>query len=177
MALGELLQKHADAIVAKWLEAVLAMYGDASSAAFAKQKDPFANPVGHSLRVATRGIFDVLVDEMDPEKIHRHLNEVVRIRAVQEFSASQAVSFVFRLKEVLRAELPEAVADPRLAGELAEIEARIDWIALAAFDIYVECRERVCELRVKEMKRQVSWVMDRMNRRDAEPDLAPSDPE
>ena len=62
-------------------------------------------------------------------------------------------------------------------SELAKLEADIDRIALAAFDVYVQCREQLCELRVNEVKRRVSWVMERMSKRVVEPELAPANPE
>jgi hypothetical protein len=70
------------------------------------------------------------------------------------------VSFVFLLKRVIRAEIKEA-ADRAAADELAEIDAQIDQIALFAYDIYVKCREQVYELRVNEVKRNVSAIMER----------------
>jgi hypothetical protein len=169
MTFRELLQENKDVIVQRWLDDVLATYPEASSAAFARQKDPFANPTGHSLRVGTRGIFEALLDGADAEKIRQHLHEIVRIRAVQEFSASEAVRFVFHLKAAVRAELTKASRDRRFSSELAEFEDQIDRIALVAFDVFVECREQVCELRVNEVKRRVSWVVDRMNRRGLDP--------
>ena len=36
---------------------------------------------------------------------------------------------------------------------------------MIAFEIFVECRESVCELRINEVKRRVSWVMEKMNAR------------
>ena len=179
MTLGELLRENKDAIVQRWLDDALATYPADSSAAFGRQKDQFANPVGHSLRVATRGIVEALVDEcaMDVERIHEYLHEVIRIRAVQEFSASAAVGFVFRLKQAVRAELAKAAENPAIAGELAKLEAEIDRVALVAFDIFVQCRERICELRVNEVKREVSWVMGKMNERDCDPEPDRIDPE
>ena len=169
MTFGELLRDNKDAIIQRWLEDVLATYPGTSAGAFKRQKDPFANPVGHSLRVGTRAIFEALIDGMDADKIGEYLQEIIKIRAVQQFSASQAVSFVFRLKKAIRAELGKAASDPRFSSELAEIESCIDRIGLAAFDVFVECRERVCELRVNEMKRRVSWVADKMNGRGCDP--------
>ncbi|GAG33495.1 unnamed protein product, partial [marine sediment metagenome] len=140
--------------------------------AFKRQKDPFANPVGHSLRVGTRRIFEALLrgmdlgkgdlGKMDVEKIRQDLHEMVKIRAVQQFSASEAVGFIFHLKEAVRAQLAEAVKDPRFSDELAQLDGQIDRVALAAFDLFVQCREQVYELRVNEVKRRVSWVMDKM---------------
>ena len=169
------MQKKKDAVVQRWLEDALATYPKDGSALFSREKDPFANPVGHSLRVGTRGIFDDLLDGTQSEKTRQHLHEIIKIRAVQQFSASQAVRFVFRLKEVIRAELGNAVRDPQLASELTEFEGRIDRMALAAFDIFVQCREQVCELRVNEAKRRVSWIVDKLNERGTNPELARTD--
>jgi len=172
MTLAELLQKNKEAIVERWADGVLATYGGEASAAFKRQKDQFANPVGHSLRKGTRGIFETLLEGADAERIREHLREIVKVRAVQQFSASQAVGFVFLLKESVRAELGKALSDSRLSSEVVKFEGQIDRIALAAFDVFVECREQVYELRVNEVKRRVSWVVDKMNNRDLDPDLA-----
>ena len=176
MTFVELLRQNKDAIVQRWLEGVLATYPGDSPAALSRQKDPFANPVGHSLRVGTRGLFEALLEGMDAEKIRNSLDEIIRIRAVQEFSASQAVGFVFLLKEAVRAELGKAVKDPRFSSELAVFEGRVDRIALAAFDLYVQRREQVYELRVNEVKRQVAWVVDKMKGSGQEPEPAAANP-
>ena len=162
------LRKNKDTIVRRWLEGVLATYPEESRAAFARQKDPFANPIGHALRVAAPALFEALfdgVDALDAEEIRRHLREIIKIRAVQEFSASAAVGFVFQLKQSIRTELGKAIEDPRVAAELVEFEGRIDRMALAAFDVFVECREQVCELRINEVKRSVSWVAEKKSKR------------
>lgn len=163
VSFGELLQQSEDAIVARWLKAALSVYPDEASGAFRRQKDPFANPIGHSLRTGTREIFEALLDSMDSERIHRNLQEIISIRAVQEFSASQTVAFIFELRNAVRAELGSSASEPQVASELARFDDRIDQVALAAFDVYVDSRERLCNLRVNEVKRQVSWIVNKMN--------------
>jgi len=175
MTLGELLLEHRHAIVQAWLDDVLATYSEDACKVFKKQKDPFANPVGHALRVATREIFEALLDEAEPSRIREVLHPVIKIRAVQEFSASQAVGFIFRLKEAIRTTLGKAMAEPRLASEWAKIEGQIDQVALAAFDVFVECRQQLYELRVNEVKRNVSWVMEKMSQRDSDSGLTRAD--
>ncbi|UCF34375.1 MAG: RsbRD N-terminal domain-containing protein [Phycisphaerales bacterium] len=165
MKFGELLREKTDAIVQRWFADVSATYPGDTAVAFRRQKDPFGNPVGHSLRVGTRRIFEALRDGVDAAEMEPYLRDMVKIRAVQQFSASQAVGFVFRLKEAVRAELGQAVEDPQFMFELAELERRIDRVALAAFDVFVECREQVCELRVNEVKRSVSWLLEKTNER------------
>jgi hypothetical protein len=169
LTLRDMLRDKRDAIARTWLEEVLATYPAGSAALFARESDPFANPVGHSLRLGTERILDALLDGTDVEEIREHLLAVMKIRAVQQFAPSQAAAFVLRLREIVRAALGGVAADPESYAELAKLDAQIDRIALVAFDAYVACREQVHELRINEVKRQVSWVLDRMNRRD--PDL------
>jgi hypothetical protein len=173
MTLGKLLENHKDAIVQRWLDELLDAYGGDSGAAFRREKDPFANPVGHSLRIGTLGIFESLLGRKDDEQVRQLLRDIIKIRAVQQFSPSRAISFLFRLKDVIREELREAVGNPQLASEWAELDGRIDRVALAAFDIFVECREQVYDLRVSELKRSVSWVVERMNRDNDDSDVDP----
>ena len=181
MTLGELLRKKKEAVARRWVEDVLATYADEAAAAFNRQKDPFANPVGHSLRVGTAEILQVLLDEGDTEETRRPLQEIVKIRAIQDYSAREAVAFVFRLKGAVRTELGKAANGPRLAAELIEFDDKVDRVALVAFDVYVRCREQVYQLRVNEAKRRYSWVVDKLAERGYDPGLAcsgasPSEP-
>ena len=171
MTLRRMLLEKREAIARRWLEVALATYPGNSAAVFAREKDPFANPVGHNLRVGTERILDVLLDGADARAIHEPLHEIMKVRAVQQFAPSEAVAFVFRLKEAVRAELGDAAVDPNFSSELAELDAWIDRIALAAFDAYVGCREQVYQLRINEVKRRVSWIVGKVNQQESEPEL------
>jgi hypothetical protein len=176
VTLEELVKQRMDAVAERWVEDVLSAYADDAAALFRRERDPFANPLGHGVREGTRGLLEVLVGGVEEDEACKHLDEIVRIRAVQQIPPSQALSFVFSLKPILRKELPEATRDPKLALELEELEARVDKLALMAFDRYSDCREEVSQLRISEVKRQVSWVLEKMNRRDGASDEDPASP-
>jgi hypothetical protein len=163
MSLAELLLQKRDAIARRWMGDALQAYAADSSALFGKEKDPFGNPVGHSLRQGTRGVVEAVLEGRGAEDIRRHLQEMIKIRAVQQMPPSQAVGFVFSLKQAIRAELGDAAGSAEHAVELARLDGQIDRIALMAFDVYTQCREQVSELRINEVKRSVSWVVDRIN--------------
>jgi hypothetical protein len=166
MRIRDLLQGHKDAIVERWLGEVLDTYPDKGAEAFRREQDPFANPVGHAMRVGTRGIVESLLSgTLDEDAVRHHLNEMIKVRAVQQFAPSEAVGVVFRLKAAIRAELVELPQDPESSTELIELEQDIDRMALLAFDLFVQHREQVYQLRVNEMKRRVSWVVERLNQR------------
>jgi hypothetical protein len=163
MTLKDLLHSSRATIQKRWLEKTLETYAPDASAFFEKQKDQFANPVGQALRAGTQTMLDCLLGEMDAEKICACLEEIVKIRSIQDFTPAQALSFVFSLKQVIREELPKEL-DAGQAAELVQLETRIDQLALFAFDVYVKCRERLYEIRVSEVKRSVSGLMRRLNR-------------
>jgi hypothetical protein len=165
MTLATVLYERKEAVLQQWLDRVLATYPEDAAAAFRREKNQFANPVGHSLRTGTRGILDAVLGDMDGELLRRSLNEMLKIRAVQQFSASQALAFIFDLKKVMRNALGDRLDDPAVGTALEEFERRVDRTILLALDIFVESREQVYQLRVNELKRRMAWVEDRMNRR------------
>ncbi len=175
MTLGKLLLKKRDGIIRSWIDHALAAYPADSAALFARDTDPFANPIGHGLRVGARKMVEALADGKTGADAEEHLYEIVRVRAVQQMPASQAVGFVFRLKDAVRSAIGEAATSPELASELRELDGRIDQLALAAFDAYTRCREQVSELRINEVKRSVSWVVDRINRRASDRETQPEE--
>lgn len=165
MTLTEILRLKSDAIAQRWARVALGAYPDDSARLFRREKDPFANPVGHSVREGTRAILHGVIEGRDQSELRRHLDDVIRIRAVQQMTPSRAVGFVFDLKSAIRAELGEEDGDAGFVDQLAQLDEQIDRLALAAFDVYAECRQRVSDLKVNEVKRSVSWVIDRMNQR------------
>ncbi len=165
--LRQVLEEREDAIVERWLDRVLAAYPADGGAVFKRRTNQFANPVGHTAREGTRSLYRTLrVESPDEEAVERALGDLLRIRAVQQMPASTAVGFVLDLKSVVRAEL--AAIDGADGAEvdrpgLRAFEARVDRLALQAFDVYVAFREELSRLRVREAQRHVAWIVDRLN--------------
>ncbi|OPY60547.1 MAG: hypothetical protein A4E57_04432 [Syntrophorhabdaceae bacterium PtaU1.Bin034] len=170
--LRSILKENRSAIAERWLAETLASYQSSAAEFFRHTKDPFANPVGNALVRGMMEVLECLLAGKPIESVRGNLDEVIRIRAVQDFSPSQAVSFVFLLKSAIRRELGGKIDEQGLAADLAEFESKIDQVALLAFEIYVHCREQVYQLRVDEVKRSVSGIMTRFGRKGFKPDSA-----
>lgn len=112
---------------------------------------PFADPVYHLIKKNTEAILEWLFDGGNEEDLFIPLEEICRYRAVEEIRPAEALKFVFALKQIIRDELVSEKG--HWADELLDIDKRIDNIALLAFDVYSECRSRIFELRVNEIKR------------------------
>jgi len=155
------LREKIPAIAQRWLTEALAAYPAQSAAAFRRETDRFANPVGHALAAGTRAALEALLEGRDADEISACLEETIKIRAIQEFQPSQALAFVFSLKEAIRAELGREGNDPALGPGLADLDKRIDQAALGAFDLYMRHRSRVYELRINEVKRNIAVIAER----------------
>lgn len=163
MSLNKLLQQRENSIRRKWLERIVESYPD-KTAVFLKQKrNQFANPVGHILTSNVEIIFQKFLEEADLEKFQVPLNEIVKVRSVQSFSPSQAISFVYLLKDAIRDELQDEVKDRQNFEELLGIEDRVDELACLAFDLYMRSRERIYELRINEIKRTGFRLLQKAN--------------
>ena len=127
------------------------------------EKDPFRNPVGHTLRENLAVLLEQLLGEMEPEPAQAALENIVRVRGVQDLTASQAVQFVFQLRAILRQFQPEANHEV--------LDARIDQLALWAFEEYVRCRERLAGIRIRESRRGMGVAAARREPRFKEPGL------
>ena len=113
-------EQNRAAIGERWLERTLASYRPDAAAFFKQQQNRFANPVGQTFAERTGAIVDGLLAGADATELCVHLEEIVKIRAVQEFTPAEAVSFVFLLKDAIREELARRTCTSRDAP--AELE-------------------------------------------------------
>ena len=161
MKLEKLLQENKSAIVDRWLDLILETYPADTRRFLKRQKDPFANPVGTTISKEIDALYMAFLQGIDSERISPILDRIIRIRAIQEFTPSQAVAFVFLLKNAVRENLGTEIRDNRLSEALLVMESRVDEMALLAFDVFMKCREKIFEIRANEAKNQVSRLLQR----------------
>lgn len=152
MPLSAALADRRNRLIEKWLADVLRTYPESTTRFLSQEKDPFRNPVGHALKESLAALFDGLIQPVDLKSLALALDGIVRIRAVQDFTAGQAVAFPFMLKRIIREEFAADMS--RYSRELADLEIRIDEFALLAFDLFMKCREQIYESKVSEIKRR-----------------------
>jgi hypothetical protein len=159
----KLLVQEKDVILKNWIRLIIESYPAESLHFLQDNSDRFRNPVGHTIAVETELLFDKLfIDHIDDDAdITVALDNIIKIRSVQDFSASEAVGFVFALKQVIRETLSQKGWEQIPTEELLKLESRIDRLALKAFDRYALCQERIYKIKVNEFKRRSNRLLQR----------------
>ena len=146
MGLRNLLENKKSSIINKWFEFVTDTYAPDAALFFKNQGDGFLNPVGGTTRIILEKLFEAILEKADADGIAVTLEPLIKIRAVQNFSPSKAVGFLFVLKTILRKELKKELKNIN-PEELELIDARIDSLALIGFDVFMQCREKIYDLK------------------------------
>jgi len=150
MDLAEGFRNHKDKIVDKWVEYTLSTY--TSSSFFIKERDTFANPVGGNIRQALGKLFVLFSKGADSKEYVAPLEQIMSIRSVQEFTPSQAIAPLNAVKHITREVFAADKERSHLTAELYDFEFAVDLALLAAFDIYMNYRERLYQVRMAEVK-------------------------
>ena len=153
MGLARFLEEKRSIIVKQWFHLIANTYPAQTAEMLKKETNQFTNPVGYALRQGTEGLYGELLRGVEPDGATKLLDRIIRIRAIQDFSPAQGVGFVFLLKRIIREEARKEDWKDRISTEdLLELESHIDNMALLAFNVYVECREKLYAVRLNEVK-------------------------
>jgi hypothetical protein len=158
MELGKLLERKKPAILKKWLGEIFDTYPSDTSRFLQGEQDMFANPVGHAITANAECILTGLIKGDNPRALSAYLEQIIRIRAVQDFTPSEAVSFIGSLKTVLTGQLKTEIHKYSLWDEWGEFETRIDSLTQCAYELNTEMKKRIDIIRTKEIDKNERFV-------------------
>jgi hypothetical protein len=165
--LREFLKQKRDAIIGEWFDLIVKSYPADTSRFLKREKDRFNNPVGHTFFSNMNSLYDEILGAADDERISVCLDNIIRVRSIQDFSPREAVAFVFQLKNIIRGRLESERPGDEIVAGFPKLEQKIDGMALLAFQIYVQCREDLFEIRTRELRRRSDRLMSMVNAKDA----------
>ncbi len=142
-----ILEQKKGKIVEEWINRIHHTYPEETANFLEEEKNEFANPIGASIQQSVWPLYDEIISGHDSDNLYKCLDYLIRVRAVQDFTPTAAVAVVSFLKDIMREELLETIEEQGLYSEYLALETRIDNAIMAAFDIYMKCRERVWEIR------------------------------
>jgi hypothetical protein len=148
-------------IIQNWFEATIQTYAPDTAQFYKGQKDQFGNPVGSVTAKGIAFLLDQLLDTWDREAVKAYLDPIIRIRAIQGFAPSQATGFILLLKKVLRENLATELQNATNALQLLEFESKIDQLCLLAFDLHMDCKEKIYEISANETRNRTFRAFER----------------
>jgi hypothetical protein len=160
----DLLKKNKAAILEKWFHFILETYPADSAALMRKDRNQFTNPVGATISREIEALFNQLCEGVQNGSCRASLDAILKIRSVQDFSPSKAVGFIFLLKRAVTETLKDQIFKERASDEWLSFQSRIDDLTLLAFDAYMHCREKVCEIRINQAKAEKETAFRMMER-------------
>ena len=160
-ALYVLLWPHKEAMAKRWSDVVHGTYPFETVGFLRTASDRFANPVGFRTEDAAKALMDaIFVEAPDEDALRKAVDELIRVRAVQDFPPETAVGIFFAMKDIIRdVVISSENASAELMPALWALESRIDAVTLLAFGAYARCREALHQLRVEETKRRHSQLL------------------
>ncbi len=177
MNLKTYLQEQQPELVKRWVDAVFSAYAGESARFFKDTKDPFANPVGNTIKRNLNQLFGELIQpEMDREAAQSALEAIVRIRAVQDLTPEQALSFIYRIKNIIGQSLAGRKDEGDMHAYLSGINANVDSLMLMAVNLYVACREKIYALKARQAKNEVRQLLIKKGLMCEIPDSDPEKP-
>jgi len=166
MVLENLLLQNKTTILKRWFDLILETYPADTAAMMRKGGNRFTNPVASTISREIEVLFKQLCEGIQNGECQASLDAILKIRSVQDFSPSRAVGFIFQLKKAIEETLKSQIGGEQNIEAWRAFQSRIDALALQAFDLYMDCREKICEIRVNQAKVEKEMalrMMERMN--------------
>jgi hypothetical protein len=131
------------AILDRWVSQTIESYPAQMHSFLRSEDDPFRNPVGNAIKENLGTLVRELMGTMNKDAIISSLGALLRLRAVQDLTPTEAVRFIFDLRTIVY----------EVTGNVDHaLQSRLDSLALTAFDQFMICREQISELRIKEIR-------------------------
>lgn len=163
MSLKKVLIEKKPDIIGNWHKSILSDYPEKTAAIYQNSLNQFANPVGSTILGAITKLFDEFLNGIEEERVIPIMDEIVRIRAIQNFSPSKSLDFIFRLKGIILKYIEKDI-NPENIKELLKIEAEIDRLAQISFDIYVTCRDKLSENKAVEYQKRMHRLLKKADK-------------
>jgi hypothetical protein len=118
----------------------------------------FANPVGHTLRASTQNILEGLIAGNDAGTLASYAEEIIRVRAVQDFSPGQATLFIEKLKTVITSHLKPEIHKYQLSDGWDVLLAVIDDLSLLAYEKHRVITGQIQSIRLGEIEKRERFL-------------------
>lgn len=146
------LKARVQVIQEKFLDVFSSAYTVSPASPSAGAGDPFCDPVRATFHNCGPKLIEWVVDGENTEEVKESLMNIIRIRSVQTYTPSETVSFILALKRIFRDTIYTSLEEGDREGLFLLFESRIDRLLLMALDCYVQCHDKIGQIRINEAK-------------------------
>ncbi len=152
------IQQEKPEILREWYEIVIDSFPQKSRRIITLNEDRFTNPMGYTLHEGMQQILETVVSQSSPADLDEALGKIIKVKAIQDKQPNDGLEFLFALKKVIR-QYGNAFSENFTENRaLFEVEDLIDLIILKAHLIFVESREKISELKVREVEKKTHML-------------------
>jgi hypothetical protein len=152
--------KVRDRFVQEWLACTLRTYPAQTGHVLHDERDRFRHPVGYTLRAALGTLAAELLNDFDRSRVAAALDDVIRLRVVQEGDPDAVVGFVPLAGQVIHA--MAAAGSPAVEpARLDLFAARLDELGVLANEVQARCRAQIHAIAERAARRS-GFVPERM---------------
>ena len=156
MELSGFIEENLAVLSERWLEEITSTYHK-DAVGFIKDKDDaIHNPLGHAIKEMVDTVLSCLIKGCDEQTLDSAMYRVIQMRAVQDFTPSDAVSFIVQLRTLIAGLAREKQAGHEVVLEMDEISFGL---MSRAFNMYSKCRETIGDIKVEELKRNLYMML------------------
>jgi len=164
-----LIQENKSIIVDNWFSEIASNFPSETIPFLKKKNKQFSNPMGYNLFQGVESIVDYLTGQKTIDEASSALEEMIKIIAVQNWSAEQSLSFMYDIKKVFINLLGGHIEKQGLLGDWINLESEIDYLTLKAFDLFMQTRERLYDIRANQMRNRTFRLLQQANLLSEEP--------
>lgn len=163
MTIAEVLEQKRSLVQSKWIDSVINSYPSESAKFIVGNKNKFTNPLGYTVENSINTICSNYLNSEKQNECEEAIEAIVRLRAVQDFTPAKAIGIMFDFKSIVLTEIRDMIDTKDRFDEYLLIETQIDKLIDYALNFYIECRERVNEIKANEVRRGFEKMVLRLN--------------
>lgn len=152
-------------IIEKWQNAIIDTYPQPAGKFLHGNKNQFANPIGFTVNKELPNIFQQLITDMNADVLKKSISDIIRIRAVQQFTPNEATSFILLLKTIIKNEIFQFINDKEMIESYFKLEGNIDKMMAIAYESYLDMRMIMADIKLDEVKRRNQKMMERLSKK------------
>jgi len=159
------LKENSSEMIAKWQKAIIDTYPKDAGRFLSINKSQFGNPIGFSLQNDLPKIYNELIGDMNTDILNSSIEAIIKIRAVQDFTPTEASGFINLLKIIIISETKAMMTDKAFADSYFDFDNRITQIIGIAFEKYLEMKLKLSEIQIREVKSRNERMMERISKK------------